>query len=147
MTCCFFGHRDTPSYIANRLRNLLPQLVKEKQVTRFLVGNEGGFDRMVATALSELQKEYPNIQCYIVLAYLPQAKSTPPPLETIYPEGLERVPKRFAIDRRNKWMLKQSDITVGYIRFSTGGAARYFEIAKKNGKEMIQLADEYEKKP
>ena len=142
MTCCFFGHRDTPSHIANKLRILLPQLVTEKQVTHFLVGNEGAFDRMVATVLSELQKEYPNLKCYVVLAYLPQKETALLPLETIYPEGLESVPKRFAIDHRNKWMLKQSDITVGYVRFSTGGAQRYFEMAKRQGKELIQFAEE-----
>lgn len=142
MTCCFFGHRDTPSHIADRLRILLPQLVTKKQMTRFLVGNEGAFDRMVAAALAELKKEHPEIRCYIVLAYIPQKQSEPLPLETIYPEGLERVPRRYAIDRRNRWMLKQSEMVVGYVCTSIGGAARYFEIAKKNGKELIRLADE-----
>ena len=141
MTCCFFGHRDTPSYIAKKLSPLLRHLVEEMKVTRFLVGNEGAFDRMVATALAELKKEHPEIRCYIVLAYMPQKQREPLPIETIYPEGLETVPRRFAIDRRNRWMLKQSDTVVGYVCTSFGGASRYFEMAQKAQKVIFRLAD------
>ena len=142
MTCCFFGHRDTPSHIADQLTPLLRRLIEETGVTRFLVGKEGAFDRMVASALAQLKKEHPSVRCYIVLAYMQKNQSEPLPLETIYPEGLESVPKRFAIDRRNRWMLKQSDIMVCYVRNSIGNAARYLEIAKKNGKTVLNLADD-----
>lgn len=142
MTCCFFGNRDTPSHIADQLTPLLRHLVEEMGVDRFLVGNEGAFDRMVATALAELKKAHSTVRCYIVLAYMPQKQSEPFPLETVYPEGLESVPKRFAIDRRNKWMLKQANITVGYVRSSIGNAARYLEMAQKNGKTVVRLADD-----
>ena len=142
MTCCFFGHRDTPSHIADQLLPLLRRLVEEKKIDRFLVGNEGVFDRMVASSLAEIKKEHPALGCYVVLAYMPKIQSEPLPLETIYPEGLESVPKRFAIDRRNRWMLKQSDVTVCYVRNSIGNAARYLEIAQKNGKTIVNLADD-----
>ena len=142
MTCCFFGHRDTPSHIADQILPLLRRLVEERKIERFLVGNEGGFDKMVASSLAEIKKEHPTVRCSIVLAYMPTTKSEPLPLETIYPEGLENVPKRFAIDRRNRWMLKQSDMTVCYVRNSIGNAARYLEIAQKNGKTVVNLADD-----
>lgn len=71
MTCCFFGHRDTPCEVKNRLSNILKELVENYAVECFLVGNEGSFDRMVSSALGELKKCYPNIKCYTVLAYLP----------------------------------------------------------------------------
>ncbi len=142
MTCCFFGHRDTPPHIANQLAPLLLRLVEEMGVDRFLVGSEGAFDRMVTAVLAEYKKEHPTVRCYTVLAYMPQKQGEPFSLETIYPEGLESVPRRFAIDRRNKWMLKQSDITVGYVRNSIGNAPRYLEMAKKSGKTVIRLADE-----
>ena len=140
MTCYFFGHRDTPSHIANQLAPLLRRLVEKMGVDRFLVGNEGAFDRMVAQSLAEFKKEHPTVRCYIVLAYMPQKQGEPFPLETLYPEGLECVPKRFAIDRRNKWMLKQSDVTVGYVHHSIGNSFRYLEMAEKNGKTVVRLA-------
>ena len=43
-------------------------------------------------------------------------------METVYPEGLETVPKRFAIFRRNDRMLKQADVVVVYVTHRTGGS-------------------------
>ena len=136
MTCCFFGNRDTPSHIADQLTPLLRRLVEETGIDLFLVGKEGTFDRMVALALAQLKKEHPTGRCYIVLAYMPKNQSEPLALETLYPEGLENVPKQFAIDRRNRWMLKQSDMTVCYVRNSIGNAARYLEIAQKMARPL-----------
>lgn len=47
------------------------------------------------------------------------------------PEGIERVPKRFAISWRNNWMLEHSDYVVACVTHSWGGAAQYVEKAKK----------------
>ena len=59
MTCCFFGRKDTPSYIAHQLPSLPYRLVEEIKIDLFWVGNEGGFDRMVASALAEIKKSPP----------------------------------------------------------------------------------------
>ena len=142
MTCCFFGHRDTPSYIADQLLPLLCRLVEERKIDLFLVGNEGAFDRMAASALAELKKEHPSVRCYTVLAYMPKAQSKPLALKTIYPECLECVPKRFAIDRRNRWMIKQSDMVICYVRTSISNSARYVETAKNDGKTVLNLAED-----
>lgn len=139
MTCCFFGHRDTPSSVQNQLKQLLKELIEKEGFDRFLVGNEGGFDQAVAKTLLQLKKEHPQIRCYTVLAYLNRGDDRAFFLETIYPEGLELTPPRFCIDRRNRWMLKESDAVVGYIRYSIGGAARFFSLAQKQGKQCFNL--------
>ena len=139
MTCCFFGHRDTPYQIIDDLRDLLIHLVKEKQVNRFLVGNNGNFDRMAMSVLSELQSQFPDLQCFVVLStYLPH-KQEQYPLETLYPVELEAAPPRFAIDKRNRWMLSESNIVVGYVSYSIGGASRFFHLALKRGLETYNL--------
>ena len=139
MTCCFFGHRDTPYQIKNDLRDLLIKLIKEKKIDRFLVGNNGNFDGLVISVLSELQPQFPDLQCFVVLyAYHPH-KQEQYLLETLYPAELETAPPRFAIDRRNRWMLAQSDLVVGYIAYSTGGASHFFNLARKHGKETYNL--------
>ena len=141
MTCTFFGHKDTPSDVKGKLRETIVQLIEEKGVTNFYVGNHGNFDRIVLSVLKELIKLYPQIRYSVVLAYLTQ-HSDEDYSNTVYPEGIESVPKRFAIDFRNKWMLQQSDFVVAYIRRSIGGAAKFTDMAKKRGKEVINIYSE-----
>lgn len=140
MTCCFFGHRDTPLSVQDELKPLLKELIEKEGVDRFLVGNEGGFDQLVAKTLRKLKEEYPQIRCYIVLAYINRSyDNNALLLETIYPEGLEFTSPRFCIDRRNRWMLKEADTVVGYVCHSIGGAARFFSLAQKQGKRCFNL--------
>ena len=104
MTCTFFGHRDTPKEIEPALRLTLIDLIENKNATVFYVGNHGNFDAMVRCQLEDLLKTYP-IKYYVVLAYMP-GKNTEPDEHSILPEGIETVPRRFAISYRNKWMIK-----------------------------------------
>ena len=140
--CCFFGHRDCPDAIKPRLREVLVQLIERDGVDRFYVGHQGAFDAIVHSVLRELVKSYPQIQYDIVLAYVPQGKAnydTEMTQNTILPEGIETAPKRFAIDRRNKWMLQQSDYVVTYVTHSWGGAAKFANEAKRLGKTVIEI--------
>lgn len=88
--------------------------------------------------LKELKGIYSNIEYRVVLAYLPTANSAES-VNTEYPEGIELVPKRFAICFRNKWMIEQSDIVVTYVVRGYGGAAKFAELARKNGKENLNI--------
>ena len=58
----------------------------------------------------------------------------------MFPEGLEFAPPRFAISRRNEWMLKRADYVVTYVTHGWGGAAQFAEKAKRQGKAVIDLA-------
>ena len=58
----------------------------------------------------------------------------------MYPEGLESVPRRFAISWRNKWMVGESDTVICYIAHSWGGAAQFVELAERKKKTVINLA-------
>ena len=138
MTCIFFGHKDTPYEVKDKLRETIVKLIEKQDVTNFYVGNHGNFDRMVLSVLKELSNLYPQIRYSVVLAYLTQ-HGEEDFSNTVYPEGIESVPKRFAIDFRNKWMVQQADIVVAYVRRFIGGAAKFTEMAKKRGKEVINI--------
>ena len=141
MVCTFFGHKDAPKEIKPTLRSTLIDLIENKNVTVFYVGNNGNFDTMVLRQLEDLSQTYP-IAYSVVLAYLPIEKNKYDNLtNTIYPEGLEIVPKRFAISWRNKWMIKQSDVVVTYVTHNFGGAAQFKELAEKQGKMVIELSE------
>ena len=139
MVCTFFGHKDTPNEIEPTLRSTLIDLIENNNVTVFYVGNNGSFDTMVRRQLEDLSHIYP-ITYSVVLAYLPTEKNNYDNLtNTIYPEGIETVPKRFAISWRNKWMIQQSDIVVTYVTHNFGGAVQFKEMAERQEKTMIEL--------
>ena len=141
MTVTFFGHKDTPKEIEPTLRTTLVDLIENKSVTVFYVGNNGNFDTMVRRQLKDLSHTYP-ITYSVVLAYLPTKKSEYDDYtNTIYPEGIETVPKRFAISYRNKWMVGQADIVVTYVTHGFGGAVQFKEMAEKQGKTIIELSE------
>lgn len=139
MVCTFFGHKDTPKEIEPTLRSTLIELIENKNVSVFYVGNNGNFDTMVRCQLEDLSQTYP-ITYSVVLAYLPTEKNKYDNLtNTIYPEGLETVPKRFAIPWRNKWMIQQSDVVVTYVTRNFGGAAQFKALAERLNKHIINL--------
>lgn len=138
MVCAFFGHRDAPTEIRDKIKEAVINLIEEKDVTEFYVGNNGNFDRMALSVLKELSEMYPQIGYYVVYAYLPE-KGGDGFEHTIYPEGIETVPKRFAIDYRNRWIVGQADIVVAYVSRSFGGAAKFVNMAERQGRTIINL--------
>ena len=113
----------------------------KKGTTQFYVGTHGNFDAMVLSCLRSLKQEYSEIRYAIVLAYLPDDAGIYLPDETIFPEGIERVPKRYAIDYRNRWM-DNADTVIAYVARSYGGAAKYMARAINRGRKVINLADD-----
>lgn len=71
-----------------------------------------------------------------MLPYLNSSMMTVGYDETVYPP-LESVPKRFAISRRNEWMVRESDIVVAYVTHSWGGAAKTLEYARRKKKQIF----------
>ncbi|MBQ3077115.1 MAG: hypothetical protein IJC43_04595 [Clostridia bacterium] len=142
MVCTFFGHSDCYANISPVLLPILRQLVGEG-VDTFLVGNHGGFDGKVYAALRRLKEELPAIQYHVILAYPPgRQEEFPayPPEVTLCPEGVENGPPRFAITRRNRWMVEQADVVITYITHPWGGAAQFVRMAERRGKRIIHLA-------
>ncbi len=137
MTCTFFGHRDCDKEIYERLKNTIVKLIKNEGVTRFLVGNNGSFDRLVLRALRICKENFPHIDYFVVLAYMPKNDVFECP--TLFPEELDNVPKRYAISYRNKYMIDKSDFVVAYISRNFGGAYKSFAKAKKMNKRVINL--------
>lgn len=139
-TVCFFGHSEVIHNIRPKLTEIIENLITEEKVTVFYVGNQGQFDSMVYSVLKELKTKYPQIRYTVVLAYMPDEHIKEVYGEdTLYPEGLETVPKKFAINKRNEWMILNSDISVCYVYKTTGGAAKFKGKAEKKGLRIISL--------
>lgn len=142
--CTFFGHRDTPEWVRTPLKEAVIKLIETEGVREFYVGHQGSFDRMALSVLRELEGRYPEIRYYVVLAYLPGPKREDglDYTHTLYPEGLETVPKRFAISRRNRWMAQRAGFAVTYIIHQQGGAAQFAGYIKRRKKWVVNLAEQ-----
>ena len=137
-TCCFFGHREVIHNIRDKLTSIIENLITEDNVTEFYVGHQGQFDSMVYSVLKELKVKYHQIRYTVVLAYMPDEHIKELYGEdTLFPDGLESVPKKYAISKRNDWMIQQSGYAVCYVYSITGGAANFNEKAEKKGLKII----------
>lgn len=136
-TCCFFGHREVIHNIRPKLTEIIEKLIFDEGVTDFYVGHQGQFDSMV---YSVLKAKFPQIRYTVVLAYMSDEHIKEVYGEdTLFPDGLETVPKRFAISKRNDWMIGHSDVAVCYVWKITGGAAKFREKAKKKGLRIVDV--------
>lgn len=141
MICTFFGHRDCSEDVREKLREAIVGLIEKKSVNTFYVGEQGNFDRLVYAELKDLKKRYPNITFAIVLAYHPGTRQerSAEECDTLFPEIPENVLPRYAIDKRNRWMIEKADYVITYVRHVTGGAAKYRNAAVKKGKIVIEI--------
>ena len=137
--CTFFGHRTVTENIKEKLYLQIRYLIESCGADTFWVGNNGGFDEIVGDTLKSIMKEYPHISCNIVIAHLRDASNKEFPLETIFPEELEKSIPRFAIDKRNRWMIDRSDFAITYV-MRDGGAKKYKDILLKKNKTVIELS-------
>lgn len=140
--CVFFGHKDVSAEISPKLEAEIVKLIENKQVSTFYVGNNGNFDHMVYSILKKLKPQYPCISYAVILAYVPTKKEEYPyydESETMVPDGVENGPLRFAISRRNKWMIEQADFVITHVIRDWGGAAQFKELAEKKKKVVINI--------
>ena len=140
-SCFFIGHRDAPGELLPAVREAAERLIREEGVTDFYVGSRGNFDRMAAAAVRGLRENYPEVRLCLVLAYLPATGSALPEgfTDSVFPEGLERVPRRYAILRANRVMADTCEYLIAYAPHATGNARKVVEYASWSGREVIEL--------
>lgn len=145
--CSFFGHRDfiDNKQLENKIKNQIIYCVENLKIYNFYLGGYGGFDVCCAKYVNDLKKIYPQIKSHLVLAYLNNKFDTYDKMyinnmfdETIYPP-LENTLLRFAISKRNQWIVDNSNYIIFYINHSWGGAYKSFEYANKKHKHYINL--------
>ncbi|MBR2735488.1 MAG: DUF1273 domain-containing protein, partial [Clostridia bacterium] len=57
--------------------------------------------------------------------------------DTLYPE-IEKTSPKFAIVKRNEWMIDKSDFLIAYVEYNWGEAYRTLEYAKRK-KENVRM--------
>lgn len=139
--CAFFGHREILNDIIEPLRQAIQTAITEYGATSFWVGGYGQFDYCAESNIRRLKKEFPEISLQLIVAYLPTGDNIPENTydSIVYPEGLELVPKRFAISRRNQWIIKNCDMVIAYINHSYGGAYSAYKAARRKGIRITNI--------
>jgi len=140
--CAFFGHRECYENLSAELDDAIRRAVIQQGVTTFWCGRQGAFDRQASEAVRRMKAEFPQIKLELILPYLPVGVDERNQRydATVYPDGLETVPYRFAISRRNSWMAKNCDMVICCIRFTFGGAYQAYRQARSRGKLIWNLS-------
>ena len=139
LTVTFCGHSDFNGEreVVDWLRNVVDDLI-HRGADDFLLGGYGGFDVCAASVVWEMKQTYPHIRSTLVLPYLDRDVDAEKYDSTWYPP-LEEVPKRFAIAKRNEYMVDAADVVVAYVKYDWGGAARTLDYARRKNKEIIRF--------
>ena len=106
MVCTFFGHKDVSGSIKNALKDAIITLIEKEGVKTFYVGNNGRFDFLVQKVLQEIVTLQTNIQYNIILSSVDEKAIGNNQDATIFPEGLEKTLPKFAVFKRNEWLIK-----------------------------------------
>ena len=105
----------------------------------YIVGKYGGFDRMAAKAVIAAKSRHPQIILSLLLPYHPAERpiEAPPGFDnTFYPPGMEKVPRKLAIVRANRYMVDHTNYLIAYVWHPASNARNLLEYAQtreKNG--------------
>ena len=144
-TCFLFGHQDAPDGLRPRIEAAVEYHFTELGVRQFIAGGYGNYDRMAAGAVKAVKQRHSDICLTLLLPYHPAERpiETPPGFDgTLYPEGMESVPRKYAIVRANQYMIKNADTVICYVKHF-GNTGALLEQAQKRSDLYVQnLAEE-----
>lgn len=150
MIVTFIGHSSLPAELdlAEKMRKAILTNVPKNEKVSFYCGGYGDFDLLSAQVCRSLKPHFSRSELVYVTPYMTpaQQKKIKYYMEEnlydamVYPP-LETVPPRYAILRRNEWMVEQADLIFSYVTRPYGGAAKTLEFSKKKGKKIIDLTE------
>ena len=140
MICTFFGHKNSPEWVKKALKIKIVKLIQCEKIDRFYVGNNGNFDFYAQTVLRELIEEGYDLSYCIVLSRINESAACGEQAATVFPLELVGALPRFAISKRNEWLIKNSDCVITYCVQKMSNSYKWTEKALKKGLKIIQLS-------
>ena len=138
-SCFFIGHREAPDSIYPELARTVEQLIGQG-VADFYVGHYGNFDRLAARVVIEAKQQRPEVRLTMLLPYHPAEREVVLPSGfdgSLYPPGMEKVPRRFAISRANRWMVERCTHLIAYVTHPASNAGKVVEWGRTGSKKVI----------
>ena len=140
MNCSLFGHRTASFSLRIPLKISILKLVEEQKVKNFYVGNNGNFDYLAQSVLSEITNTRTDVNYYIVLSQMGETALSGNQEATLFPEGLEVTPPKFTICKRNDWLIKNSEYAIVFVEREISNCYRLMKKAMRNGLKITNLA-------
>ena len=138
---CLFSDEEK-----EKLKQLLIKKIRKNPTCKFYLGGYGDFDSLCLRTLRELKTDFPDIELLFITPYLDKNYSKLELAKYYYDDvifpPIENVPRKFAILKRNEWMVDSADLVIAYVKYSWGGAVKTVEYAKRKKKQIINLAIE-----
>ena len=149
-TVSFFGHRyiDNMAVIENELEPIIENLLRTKEYVEFLVGRNGDFDRIAASAVRRVKKRLERDNCALILV-LPYPTAEYERNEEYFYQYYDEVEicyesscshYKAAISIRNKDMVDRSDLIICYLAGDSGGAYKAVKYADETFKDILNIA-------
>ena len=137
-SCFFIGHREAGEALRPQVKAAAEALILGEGVTDFYVGSRGGFDHLAAAVVMALMEVHPEVRLYRVLSYFPTGRGVPEHpgfTGTVFPQGLESVPRRFAILRANRLMVDACDYLIAYAPHEYSNARKVLDYARRRERQ------------
>ena len=143
--CFFIGHTEATAELLPSLTALVERHIVHYGVTEFVVGNYGGFDHIAAKAVIAAKKKHPQITLSMLIPYHPAERPIQPPAgfdNTFYPPDMEKVPRKFAIIRANRYMIDHADYLIAFTWHPASNARNLVDYAtKRSHKGLITITN------
>ena len=150
MIITFVGHSkmQTNDHLADRLEEAIRENLPMKDKFSFYCGGYGDFDNLCAKVCRDIAAERKNCEVLLITPYLTESQQkklseiqkTKLYDNILYPP-IENVPPRFAILKRNEWMINEADFVIAFVSHTYGGAYKTLNFAKRKHKRILNLAE------
>ena len=145
MIITFFGH-SSYEYNANEEEKLLHMIenVSHNNRVDFYLGGYGKFDTLAEKCAKKYKEKHIESKVIFITPYLNRwLDDRKEYIEKnydgiIFPE-LESVPPKYAILKRNEWMIKRADYVFFYVKTHYGGAYKAMLFAARNNTQYTNL--------
>ena len=108
---------------------------------RFLGGEQRKFDYFAQCALKDALQSGIKMRYSIALSYVGERALSGDQGATVLPEGVECVPPKFAISKRNEWLIKNADYAIVYVENRISNCGKLLEKAAARGIKIINVAN------
>lgn len=138
MNCTFFGHSKLYENISNALSTEILSLIKNG-FSNFWVGNNGQFDYCVQVALKNLSNDGYLFDYSIVISHIGEKALSGAQDKTIFPLELASSLPRFAINKRNQWMIDNSAAIICYVNNKFSNSYKWMLKGQRKKLKIINL--------
>lgn len=141
----FIGHRvvDDFFFVEEQVYSIVSELIKTKEYVEFYVGCDGEFDILAAVVIKQIKQAIGenNSSLILVKPYLVTEMEAYENYydQVEYPGELYKIHDKSAIEKRNQWLVENSDMLVAYVTRDCGGAAQCLRKAIAAGMEIRRV--------